>query len=234
MENPTHTLYIRKISENISKNQIKRVLFVNFSPYGQILEIKLLKGLKFKSQAWITYENIESAILAKKSLNFFYLFDTPIEIQFSPNKNIIINKILGKYNPYGRNKKEIEPELIEKLSKGPIPYHWDYPMEIPEKEEIPQIIQPKEIPKIIKQNIILHPPNKILFVQQIPDYMNLDMINILFGQYPGFIEARLVPNLKGIAFIEFENEEQSSLALTGMNGFTIDSDHILSVQFSRN
>jgi RNA recognition motif-containing protein len=54
------------------------------------------------------------------------------------------------------------------------------------------------------------PPNKTLFVQNIPDdYYDADALSALFGRFEGFREVRLVPGRKGIAFVEYETEAGS-------------------------
>lgn len=48
------------------------------------------------------------------------------------------------------------------------------------------------------------PPNKILFVQNLPEGVDIEGI---FARFEGFREVRLVPGRKGIAFVEYESEQ---------------------------
>ena len=50
------------------------------------------------------------------------------------------------------------------------------------------------------------PPNKILFVQNLPDDYGVDGLTAIFGRFEGFREVRLVPGRRGIAFVEYEAE----------------------------
>lgn len=50
------------------------------------------------------------------------------------------------------------------------------------------------------------PPNKILFVQNLPDDYDVDGLTAIFGRFEGFREVRLVPGRRGIAFVEYEAE----------------------------
>ena len=52
------------------------------------------------------------------------------------------------------------------------------------------------------------PPNKILFVQNLPEASTSQMLSMLFQQFPGYKEVRLVEGRPGIAFVEYENEMQ--------------------------
>lgn len=46
------------------------------------------------------------------------------------------------------------------------------------------------------------PPNQILFLTNLPDETNEMMLSMLFNQFPGFKEVRLVPGRHDIAFVE--------------------------------
>ena len=50
------------------------------------------------------------------------------------------------------------------------------------------------------------PPNKIIFVQNLPDDFEVEGLTTIFGRFEGFREVRLVPGRKGIAFVEYETE----------------------------
>lgn len=47
------------------------------------------------------------------------------------------------------------------------------------------------------------PPNKILFIRQVPDGYDVDALTAIFSRFPGFKEVRTVPGRKGIAFVEY-------------------------------
>ena len=50
------------------------------------------------------------------------------------------------------------------------------------------------------------PPNKILFVQNIPEDVTVEALTTIFGGFEGFREVRTVPGRKNIAFVEYEAE----------------------------
>merc|ERR1712226_497470 len=68
------------------------------------------------------------------------------------------------------------------------------------------------------------PPNEILFVTNLPEETNEMMLGMLFNQFPGFKEVRLVPGRADIAFVEFEGAEQSTSARDALQGFKISLD----------
>lgn len=62
------------------------------------------------------------------------------------------------------------------------------------------------------------PPNKILFLRDLPDGVDQESLSAVFGRFEGFREARLVPGRKGIAFVEYENESGAISAKEATSG----------------
>ena len=238
------TLYINNICDKIGIQELKRTLFSTFSNFGTILEICAHKGLKRRGQAWITYLEIESAVAAKKMLDKYYLFDRPISVQFAKAKSQITQKVTGSWNPYGRKAERLTDIEAKELVRGAIPKYYDFDMESDDEEEQFMITsESKEASKLEEiamekpavPIIDLIPPNNVLFVQNLFDsieetQMTLDM---LFGQYRGYKEARAVPNKPDIAFVEFEAIEQATLALGDLNGTEIKENQHMLIQYAK-
>jgi RNA recognition motif. (a.k.a. RRM, RBD, or RNP domain) len=50
------------------------------------------------------------------------------------------------------------------------------------------------------------PPNKILFLRDLPESYDAEGLSTIFSRFEGFREVRMVPGRKGIAFVEYEAE----------------------------
>jgi RNA recognition motif-containing protein len=61
-------------------SELKPALNGMFSQFGKILDIHARTTLKTKGQAWISYENLDSAIHAVNSLNGFEFYNKPMVI----------------------------------------------------------------------------------------------------------------------------------------------------------
>jgi len=59
------------------------------------------------------------------------------------------------------------------------------------------------------------------------------MLVTLFQKYPGFLEVRLPPGQKGVAFVDFTNEMQSAVAMGQLQGFRITHDHPMMISFQK-
>eukprot|EP00041_Stephanoeca_diplocostata_P012767 m.214744 g.214744 ORF g.214744 m.214744 type:complete len:339 (+) comp19077_c0_seq2:126-1142(+) len=76
-------------------------------------------------------------------------------------------------------------------------------------------------------------PNKILFLTGLPDDATDNMLSMLFQQFPGFKEVRLVPGRADIAFVEYDTDMQAFEARSKLNGFKIKGDIGLNVNFAK-
>ena len=59
------------------------------------------------------------------------------------------------------------------------------------------------------------------------------MLSMLFQQFPGFKEVRMVEAKPGIAFVEFDSEAQASIALSGLQGFKINPTHSMTLTYAK-
>ncbi len=78
------------------------------------------------------------------------------------------------------------------------------------------------------------PPNKILFVQNLPEDYDIDGLTAVFGRFEGFREVRLVPGRKGLAFVEYEAEAGAISAKENTAGMTLGGDNkVIRVTYQR-
>lgn len=89
--------------------------------------------------------------------------------------------------------------------------------------------RPAKAPKLVINSV----PHKILFAQALPDDCTDQMLTMLFQQYPGFVEVRMVPGKKGIAFIEFQDVVPASMALQQLNGFKLADGEVLHLTYGK-
>ena len=77
------------------------------------------------------------------------------------------------------------------------------------------------------------PPNKILFVQNLPDDSDAVTLTNLFGRFEGFREVRMVPGRRGIAFVEYENEAGAISAKENTAGMQLEGGKNIKVTYQR-
>lgn len=77
------------------------------------------------------------------------------------------------------------------------------------------------------------PPNKILFIQNLPENYDVESLTSIFGPYEGFREVRLVPGRRGIAFVEYEAETGAITAKERTSGMMLGDGKAMKVVYQR-
>ncbi|KAF6262296.1 hypothetical protein COO60DRAFT_1497304 [Scenedesmus sp. NREL 46B-D3] len=77
------------------------------------------------------------------------------------------------------------------------------------------------------------PPNKILFAQNLPEASTSQMLTLLFNQYPGFLEVRMIEARPGIAFIEFDSDLSATTAMSGLQNFKITPERAMLLSYAK-
>ena len=70
-------------------------------------------------------------------------------------------------------------------------------------------------------------PNNILFVQNLPHDTTAMFLQMLFCQYAGFKEVRMIEAKPGIAFVEYGDEGQATAAMNTLQGYKIKENQML-------
>ena len=211
---PNHTIYINNLNEKIRKDDLKKSLYAIFAQFGQILDILASKSLKMRGQAFVIFKEVSSATNALRSMQGFPFYDKPMRINYSKTDSDMIAKIKGTFQE--RPKKA--PAEIKKKSKK-------------SKSAGAGAGGPGAVGG--QGGVDNAPPNQILFLTNLPGETNEMMLSMLFNQFPGFKEVRLVPGRSDIAFVEFENEMQSGAARDALQGFKITPTTAMKINFAK-
>ncbi|XP_053595327.1 U1 small nuclear ribonucleoprotein A [Microplitis mediator] len=224
---PNNTIYINNLNEKIKKEELKKSLYAIFSQFGHILDIVALKTLKMRGQAFVIFKEIQSATNALRSMQGFPFYDKPMKIQYSKTESDIIAKMKGTYSERPKKPKRVtvpaeeEAKRAKKKAKDQAKQQVGYHSGVPAHPGMMNAAVPEQ------------PPNQILFLTNLPDETSEMMLSMLFNQFPGFKEVRLVPNRHDIAFVEFENEVQSGAAKDALQGFKITPSHAMKISFAK-
>jgi len=220
---PNQTIYINNLNERIKKEELRKSLYAMFSQFGTVLDVVALKTLKMRGQAFVVFKDIPSATRALRSMQNFPFYDKPMRIQFARGKSDIVAKIDGSYAEKVKrkpNEKRKAEEPVE--AKKPKRQEVKKPEKKKEEAKFGANLQPKQ-----------QPPNKILFVENLPEQTTDLMLSMLFQQFPGFKEVRMVTGKQGIAFVEFENEVGAGVAMNGLQHFKITPTHLMVISYAK-
>ncbi|GFS35617.1 spliceosomal protein U1A [Actinidia rufa] len=238
------TIYINNLNEKTKLEELKKSLYAVFSQFGKILEVLAFKTLKHKGQAWVVFEDVSSANNALRQMQGFPFYDKPMRIQYAKTKSDIIAKADGTFVPRERRKrheergrKKKEQHDANQAGMGLNPAYAGAYGAAPCAMSFfvtnlygrfgaffAFIFMVPEGPA---------PPNNILFVQNLPHQANQMMLQMLFCQYQGFKEVRMVEAKPGIAFVEYENEMQSTVAMQGLQGFKMSPENPMLITYAK-
>ncbi|XP_004396397.1 PREDICTED: U1 small nuclear ribonucleoprotein A isoform 2 [Odobenus rosmarus divergens] len=216
---PNHTIYINNLNEKIKKDELKKSLYAIFSQFGQILDILVSRSLKMRGQAFVIFKEVSSATNALRSMQGFPFYDKPMRIQYAKTDSDIIAKMKGTFVERDRKREKRKPKSQETPAA---------------KKAVQGTRSPTRLMgSVTSLQLSENPPNHILFLTNLPEETNELMLSMLFNQFPGFKEVRLVPGRHDIAFVEFDNEVQAGAARDALQGFKITQNNAMKISFAK-
>ncbi|GMH20444.1 hypothetical protein Nepgr_022285 [Nepenthes gracilis] len=229
---PNQTIYINNLNEKIKLEELKKSLYAVFSQFGKILEVLAFKTLKHKGQAWVVFEEISSAASALRQMQGFPFYDKPMRIQYAKTKSDVIAKADGTFVQRERRKKH--DDRGKKRREQHDASQAGLGMNYPGAYGATPLSQMQYMggARVAVQEAPA-PPNNILFVQNLPHETTPMMLQMLFSQYQGFKEVRMVEAKPGISFVEYADEMQSTVAMQGLQGFKISSQNPMVITYAK-
>ncbi|KAF7587022.1 hypothetical protein BBP40_007843 [Aspergillus hancockii] len=222
---PNPTVYVRNLEERVKVDQLKDALSEIFSEYGNIIEIVAKTNLKAKGQAFIVFDSVESASNAIDEINGFELFDKPMVLDFAKTRSDATVLKEGGEDELEAHKRRRLAEKERKQAHEAL----EAQKKLKRPAAAPDTTRPAKTAKgaglkptsgataaVIPDEYL--PPNKILFLRDLPDTADQESLTAVFGRFEGFQEVRLVPGRKGIAFVEYENESGAISAKEATSG----------------
>jgi U2 small nuclear ribonucleoprotein B'' len=246
------TVYVQRIfPERLnSKNQIDKLtetIRACFEDYGTILDIIVKRSLHRKGQAFVVFDNAESAATAQEELDGFELApDSPITTSIAKTPS---DATVEKFCTPEEFKTHKEKRLAEKGTRSReflretlltvrLTERKNAELEAQRAlleaetkkrpaEEAPSAptnaIRPiKALKSTSKQTVIPSeylPPNKLIMVDNVPSDYDKDMLTPIFSQFEGLVEVRVVTvgRNKGLVFVEYANIAGATAAKDQLN-----------------
>ncbi|KAL8793697.1 MAG: hypothetical protein Q9195_003746 [Heterodermia aff. obscurata] len=243
---PSPTVYVKNLEEGIKIDQMKEALSEIFSEYGNIIDLVAKTNLKAKGQAFIVFDDTESAERAIKEVQGFELFEKPMLLDYAKTRSDATVAKEGTSEELESHKRrrlaEKErkqaaeaAEIQKKLKRSAAVAAPDTGTARPVKASRGAGLKSSNpaAGAVVPEEYL--PPNKILFVQNLPDNYDVESLTSIFGRYEGFREVRLVPGRTGIAFVEYEAEAGAISAKERTAGMTLlgDEGKVMKVVYQR-
>jgi len=259
---PNQTLYVNNLNDKINVETLKKSLREVFAAFGGIIDIIAMKSLKRRGQAWIIFKEPSSATNALKSLQGFPFYNKPMRINYARTKSDAVAKTDGTYveRPKKIVKREdlrkgktaapavVAPEPAKKSSSAPAAQPAPSQKTIQDrigwnpnqtgKTDAPKVEAPSRVATTVAPKASatvsagVSDPNRTLFVENLPNEATDTMLSMLFRQYPGFQEVRLIAG-RNVAFVDYQNEYQAGMAMQGLQGFAMTPEVKLHLSYAR-
>lgn len=98
---PNQTLYVKNLNEAISSEDLRRELYLLFSPYGPILDIvthrKSAKGKNMRGQAHVCFRDIQTSTQAMRGLQEYEFLGKELKISYARGTSSIIGRLRGTF-----------------------------------------------------------------------------------------------------------------------------------------
>jgi RNA recognition motif-containing protein len=252
---------VRNLEERIQIDQLKEALREIFEEYGTIIDLVAKKNLKAKGQAFIVFDGPEAAERAIKEVQGFELFEKPMMLDYAKTRSdAYVLKSGGDDDLEGHKRRR----LAEKGTLTPSLFDMDgfkankfldrkQAQEALEAQKLKRPSQSTAEPSgrpaktsrgaglkssnptstaVVPDEYL--PPNKILFIQNLPDEYGVEGLTMIFERFEGFKEVRLVPGRKGISFVEYDTEAGAISAKESTAGMPLGEDErIVKVTYQR-
>ncbi|KAH6856493.1 hypothetical protein B0I37DRAFT_367576 [Chaetomium sp. MPI-CAGE-AT-0009] len=242
-QQPIATVYVRNLEERVKPEPLKEALRAIFSEYGNVIDIVAKTNLKAKGQAFVVFDKPESAQAAIEDVHGFELFDKPMQLALARTRSDATVMQTGNEEEFDahkrrrmaeKDKKALETAEEQKRLKRPMPGAAAEVGARPAKNARGAGLKSTGAGTAAVVPDEYLPPNRILFVQNLPDDFDKDALTAIFGRFEGFREVRTVPGRSGIAFVEYEAEAGAITAKENTAGMPLkNGEKMMKVTYQR-
>ncbi|KAI0683420.1 hypothetical protein BC835DRAFT_1423295 [Cytidiella melzeri] len=226
----SETLYIQNLNEKIKIPVLKASLRGLFKSYGEVLDVVAHGNLRMRGQAFVSFESVDVAKKALKEVRGFPLYSKPMQISFARTPS---DAVVKKSDPAAFDAHKARREEHKKATRYTNPLKTKFR----QKRLAAEMDGGSALPAAKRPNVQMPdeylPPNKILFLQNLPDNVTKDQLMALFSQYPNLHEVRLIPTKKDIAFVEYLDEGSATVAKDALHNYKLDGENKIKITFAR-
>ena len=218
--NNNRTLYISNLNERVPIKELRKALLAVFSHCGKVADIFASRRYKLRGQAWIIYGDSQSAATALQLLQGLPFYSKPMNIAVAlkfPSTNIkkSENSSLKKL-PRKVSEKFVHTSCISTPLK--------------ESGKDDGIGQGNTGEDRVHKNTL---KSAILSIKGLPEATTDQMLSLLFKQFPGFQSVQIDSEKPGLASVEFRSAAEATTALSGLQGFRLNSTHSMEIEYAK-
>ncbi|KAI0005556.1 hypothetical protein BJV74DRAFT_805238 [Russula compacta] len=222
----SETLYIQNLNEKIRIDVLKASLRGLFKSYGEVLDVVAHNNLRMRGQAFVSFASADAAKRALKEVKGFPLYSKPMQISFARTRSDAVVRRLDAEHYEEHRQQRLQHKKTTRYT-NPLKQKFRA-QRLATEADGPAASAPRR-PAVQMPDEYL-PPNKILFLQNLPESVSKDQLMALFSQYPNLHEVRLIANKKDIAFVEYMDEGSATVAKEALHNYKLDGENKIKVR----
>ncbi|KAL3792387.1 hypothetical protein ACHAW5_010788 [Stephanodiscus triporus] len=246
---PNPTLYLSNIDWSIKRALLKRSLLALFTRHGKVIEVICLRGdagggKPLRGQAWVIFESLAAATAAIQAERGFIFFGRPLMVNYAKEVSDRIAKRDGTYTAKTKRAAKRKTDDVGEVNDAAKAAKFSsYPGIATSVHDpsslagqhgsalLPATLATSDFDVAKKSGGIQSSstPSSLLLATNLPTECNDMMLAMLFRQYSGYKEVKLVGG--GLATIEFGTENEATSALNGLNGFKLTTSATLDLKY---
>ncbi len=253
-----HSVYVQNLEERVKIETLTEALTAIFSEFGSVVDVVAKKNLNAKGQAFVVFDHPDHAATAIDEVQGFELFGKPMRLSMARTRSDKTVEMKSDANTYEAHKRHRQAEkgkrvrcrshcgasmLNDNTDKRRALEAADGQRQAKRGAAATQETHASRLAKptglkstgpsatnAVPDEYL--PPNKTLFLQNVPDEYDVEALTAVFGRFEGLREIRLVPGRKGIAFVEYQGEQGAIAAKENTAGMTL-GDKTVKVTYQR-
>lgn len=192
----SQTLYIQNLNEKVKLETMKATLGNLFSNYGTVLSVTAHTNMRMRGQAFVSLDNVNAADKARREAHLFPLYGKAMKITFAKSKSdaVVLQEVKedgAEESEEFKKHKEDRLEHKKMARRGNVLRRRELEKkirakraaagEIAEPEKASNSAANKRAQQEMPDEYL--PPNKMLFLQNIPDGVGKGELESLFSAY---------------------------------------------------
>jgi len=206
MKEEKGSLYISNLNERVPPKELRKALLIVFSQFGIVVDIFTAKKYKLRGQAWVIYADSSSTASAIQVLQGFPFYNKPLNLASAMKFPATTSGLKDNKSNSARDGRH----NVNKIKEG--------------SNKVQSEIDMGSKNKLNK---------RLLSIQGLPVATTEQMLSLLFKQFPGFLNVRKDSSKLGVALVEFQSTDEASTALSGLQGFRLNSTHTMQIEYAK-
>ncbi|KAG8970703.1 hypothetical protein FRC03_004085 [Tulasnella sp. 419] len=223
------TIYIQNLNEKVKIQVLKQSLTNLFKSYGEVINVTAHRNLRMRGQAFVSFQSKEAAAKAVKEVKGFPLYGKPMQLSFSKTKSDAVIDFL--HEDKESHLKDRQARKKKARRHNPLAIKARQQRAAAKADGTAPTAAPKR--NIVQMPDEYLPPNRVLFIQNLPTDVTQAVLQELFGQYPNLSDVRTIAAKKDIAFVEYLDEDSATVAKDALHNYKLDGENKIKITYAR-